>query len=1401
MEQRELVCPARPKGGEVELHPGRSQATPAVLPKELGGAQPTPEKGLSIARKHFEPGEGDEFQPPRGPHRNSNPGNGKWSQGDGIEEQEFSIKEANFSEGSLKLKIQTTKRAKKPPKNLENYICPPEIRITIKQPWENKVNKQSKSSKAGKQEEKPRQKKMMDGNHLDKNEHSSQVHGTKTIAKMVSSLENRPGSELMTRISEAGNTLHDLPNLPTKSQQKKVTSIPPSGSSVSGISCQVTGTSVASMPRATHADSTAVMLSPMNKDFRGVTEQVFGNLKRKYGRKDSTRNLLNCNSDVQKGKIVKNVSEGVPSIQDSKDKGVGEPDKTKLPSGETKSAVKTTEKKMVQLAHAPLQTEESKRYSGKKQQHPVSTEGSEVTAKTNKESNAPKKFEPGTAQVVDNRKHEPKSAVKVANMTDRDADGFRKTSMGSLRRITASDKQTDAKPCKPKAKERWAAWKMKNSSYTDVPEHPSAYPITPSSPLYTNTDSLTVFTPVKKRRGRPKKQPLLTVETIHEGTLNSPISPPELPCMLKKRRKKQSLAKLVKLANANISETQQLSQLKVGELSRSASNKTKIKMKHALNEILSCRNSNLFLKSMAPMSNAISTVASTIEARLGKQINISKRGTIYIGKKRGRKPKPEIQVPKEQEKPKKKKPIDCQFENPVVPSKMWSHVQQSPKTTQSLPAQGVETGGSGRSSFLFDTETNIQELRTMVNLQSASGLLRKTSKSNNWKHSLPQLLTNSPAHLSEAVSLKEITLSPVSESHSEETIPSDSGIGTDNNSTSDQAEKGSISRRRYSFDFCSLEPSEVVALEATSKNRRGHWQKHSTGVTVETVLASENVKKQKHWRKRKGLHRCSDFQFQADFEELLGKFPLLRISHHSFNYYRENLYPGAFRIQYDHYYPVPYFPYDPLHHLRRSFDVKSKKRCGRPGKSKEPITKTPLFQGFGYPVPSGNFYAPYAMPYTSMPIATGMMNLGYYSQYPAPLYISHNIGATASPFSRPSTPAPHFHSGTHVKMTSTGKHKSRLGCHQLSSSRMESVQQLLVVPKGGIRLHKHKHKHKHKHNEDQLSTSHREDLDGLFRRVKKPACLSLISETLGMSEKEHKLPKQKVNHQNLQATDTLSKSSRNIFEANTLSTLSMSDSHRWSFLREPGQSMHDTYRHSESLQDSHSHGNNRRKRLDGFGLCMEENLPFTSSKRRIEETFNYSHPVLEGRRPPLKKRFKCAEVEEIHHEVQNVCPFSKILSTKKNMDHVNKILKAKRLQRQAKTGNNIVKKRRGRPRKQSLPTEEEPLAQMPVLEKCVDLPEKKSPDSSLGQPLGLLGEDSILHAARPKVKPQLAQTDLCWAEIREEVQTKRQRRSLGMPLLPSPQQSICMPYLSRDVKNPLFFHGNGSRKDALDAIA
>lgn len=118
-------------------------------------------KGIPVSSERLEPEEEDELGSGRDVDSTSNADSEKWVAGDGLEEQEFSIKEANFTEGSLKLKIQTTKRAKKPPKNLENYICPPEIKITIKQSGEQKLSRTGKNSKTAKEEDRSHSKKKV----------------------------------------------------------------------------------------------------------------------------------------------------------------------------------------------------------------------------------------------------------------------------------------------------------------------------------------------------------------------------------------------------------------------------------------------------------------------------------------------------------------------------------------------------------------------------------------------------------------------------------------------------------------------------------------------------------------------------------------------------------------------------------------------------------------------------------------------------------------------------------------------------------------------------------------------------------------------------------------------------------------------------------------------------------------------------------------------------------------------------------------------------------------------------------------------------------------------------------------------------------------------------------------
>uniref|UniRef100_A0A8C3PN87 SET binding protein 1 n=1 Tax=Calidris pygmaea TaxID=425635 RepID=A0A8C3PN87_9CHAR len=1014
--------------------------------------------------------------------------------------------------------------------------------------------------------------------------------------------------------------------------------------------------------------------------------------------------------------------------------------------------------------------------------------------------------------------------------------------------LPTAGKLSEVQHPKLAAKRRWTCSKPKSilreasmtTSEKLMVEPPSAYPITPSSPLYTNTDSLTVITPIKKKRGRPKKQPLLTVETIHEGTSTSPVSPinREFPGT-KKRKRRRNLAKLAQMVPG---EDKSISELKfhkkVGKLgvldkkTIKTINKMKtLKRKNILNQILSSCSSSIALKAkVQPPSSAGPT---TIDARLGKQINVSKRGTIYIGKKRGRKPRAELQPQPEEPKTaiKHSRPVSSQPENPAVPSNLQSLVASSPAAIHPLSTQLVGTNGNLSPA---STETNFSELKTMPNLQPISALPTKTQKgmhSGTWKLSPPRLMANSPSHLCEIGSLKEVTLSPVSESHSEETIPSDSGIGTDNNSTSDQAEKSSESRRRYSFDFCTLDNPEAIPSDTSTKNRHGHRQKH---LIVDNFLSHESIKKPKHKRKRKSLQNRDDLQFLADLEELINKFQVFRISHRSYTFYHENPYPSIFRINFDHYYPVPYIQYDPLLYLRRTSDMKSKKKRGRPAKTNDTMTKVPFLQGFGYPIPSGSYYAPYGMPYTSMP----MMNLGYYGQYPAPLYLSHTLGA-ASPFMRPTVPPPQFHASSHMKMSTTAKHKVKHGVHLQTPVGMGlgDMQSSLTPPKvGGTslssgRLHKRKHKHKHKHKDERILGTH-EDLSGLFASKSTGFSSHAINERLSSSDKDLSLLSEKSKHkekQKHQHCETGHKGSKSNFEVDTLSTLSLSDAQQWTQSKDKSDSSNDpidscTKRYSgntesngrsESLDvfgeiNSSSEkrddaSGNKRRSFEGFGTYREKDIQPFRTNRKDRSTYDssvssgiagphlkadqtslhskmessacnmmtrrkpaavdnvaISTPVLsllpsssatsEAASPPLKKRFKRREIEAIQCEVRKMCNYTKILSTKKNLDHVNKILKAKRLQRQSKTGNNFVKKRRGRPRKQPLSFDEDSRDQMPVLEKCIDLPSKRGQRPTLN----------------PLMLEQAATQDTIMATIEAVIHMARETPPPPPPLPPPP---------------------------------
>ncbi|XP_059403650.1 SET-binding protein-like [Carassius carassius] len=1395
MEQRDLTRTAQPKGNE-EFFSTVTTINRADLSEV--GLLASPIKSLPLPGEQQDHEEDEDLGLGKEIDVTSNADSERWGQGDGLEEQEFSIKEASFSEGSLKLKIQTTKRAKKPPKNLENYICPPEIRITIKQPGDQKTGKHARSVRGGKEEDKgPPRKRTYERPYkrMDKTDNVMMDNMKPKHESKSRNICHLDWTKLLDTDENAVSQEQDGTEPESKRESACTNKSPlsePNTHAMSSPSTDSLALSPVDAVMSPPADSTMFSFSK-DRGLQEVTEQVFGNIKRKYGRKDPMKASTTHNLGLQWDKKMDRNTE---NQDNAKEKQPYNTDKSEFEKEESeKSSSKLDDDNKTTSSCGTHHADESK--SKKRRNKKVGDDNNLSDAQTTQQAEKIDKTHKGSTKPKMTKKIEfsaPKQfGVKLQEIEEERAETLnddvemfqnrpRKTPAGRQRSVIDADKQTEGR--QSKVKERWSYLKSQKSSLhkdlnqsLSIEEPPSAFPITPSSPLYTNTNSLTVITPVKKKRGRPKKQPLLTVETIHEGTATSPVSPiAQDSSSTLKRRKKHNLSKLVQLAFNKSPPAQQLKLKKSGQegvLKKRAPKKMKlVKMQNILNELLTTSSpGNLALKSSVPVSNAMSTVASTIEARFGKQINVSKRGTIYIGKKRGRKPRINLHTQQNEHKASDKHslPISSPFENPLVPSNMSSTTgMPSPRVMPSLSSPSA----AGGTSHPGPMDTSQHDLKTMPNLQPISALPTKTYKgllSSNWKLSPPRLMANSPSHLSEVASVKEVTLSPVSESHSEETIPSDSGIGTDNNSTSDQTEKGPACRRRYSFDLCSFDAAETAVLEAKSKAVRGHFQKHMTGVAVENFFAQESLKKQKHRRKRKALQSRDDLQFMADLEELVSKFQLFRISHRSYKFYHENSYPSIFRLNFDQYYPMPYYPYDPVHYLRRSSD-KSKRRRGRPAKSNEPISKMPFIQGFGCPVPGGNYYAPYAMPYTSMPLATSMVNMGYYGQYPSPLYLSHALGPSASPLMRPSVPPPKFHPGTSSSLAAPSRHRAKNMPHEMPSSRMNDSHHPSSSCLGNVCLHKRKHKYKHK--EDQYIPQ-REDLGGLFSGTQSPAFLNLLNERLD----KNSLSKLKDKQRGKQVTDALPETSRNYFEVDTLSSLSLSDSQLCkrtrgetlnNFLNICTRQPHEHLRVSQDqsldsfkgqhLGDDDSSIHIRRHSLEDFAAFREGSMATFQGGReeRAEQMYQCSNTAVSDP-SSHKRRHKCKEVEEIQCDVQKMCTFSKILTTKKNLDHVNKILKVKRLQRQAKTGNNMVKRRRGRPRKQPLSFEEGLLGQMPVLEKCMDLPGKKNLHTGLVPAhLEFSNHDSITDAIESVVHMARSQTN--WHKVQPELQIEHPNR-------------------------------------------
>ncbi|XP_036298649.1 histone-lysine N-methyltransferase ASH1L isoform X1 [Pipistrellus kuhlii] len=498
-----------------------------------------------------------------------------------------------------------------------------------------------------------------------------------------------------------------------------------------------------------------------------------------------------------------------------------------------------------------------------------------------------------------------------------------------------------------------------------------------------------------------------------------------------------------------------------------------LKRKKLLNQILSSsvEPSNKG-KVQSKLHNTVSSLAATFGSKLGQQINVSKKGTIYIGKRRGRKPKtvlngilsgsPARLAVLEQTAQQAGSALG-QILPPLLPSSASSsEILPSPICSQSSGASGGQSPVSSDAGFVEPSPVPYLHLHSRQGSMIQTLAMKKASKGRR-RLSPPTLLPNSPSHLSELTSLKEATPSPISESHSDETIPSDSGIGTDNNSTSDRAEKFcGQKKRRHSFEHVSLIPPETSTVLSSLKEKHKHKCKRRN----HDYLSYDKLKRQKRKRKKKypQLRNRQDPDFIAELEELISRLSEIRITHRSHHFIPRDLLPTIFRINFNSFYTHPSFPLDPLHYIRKP-DLKKKR--GRPPKMREAMAEMPFMHSLSFPLSSTGFYPSYGMPYSPSPLTAAPIGLGYYGRYPPTLY-----PPPPSPsFTTPLPPPSYMHTG-HLLLNPTKYHKKK---HKLlrqeaflttSRTPLLSMSTYPSVPPemayGWMVEHKHRHRHKHR---------------------------------------------------------------------------------------------------------------------------------------------------------------------------------------------------------------------------------------------------------------------------------------------------------------------------------------------------
>ncbi|XP_060726377.1 histone-lysine N-methyltransferase ASH1L-like isoform X2 [Tachysurus vachellii] len=426
-------------------------------------------------------------------------------------------------------------------------------------------------------------------------------------------------------------------------------------------------------------------------------------------------------------------------------------------------------------------------------------------------------------------------------------------------------------------------------------------------------------------------------------------------------------------------------------------------------------------------THSLSSLVSSFGGKLGSQINVSKRGTIYMGKRRGRKPK-------------------CQTTSNISFQKSPQMLPDNPHFTPmstfvpSLDSQSIPLSGSHN---------------TLKNIASSSSSGRCS-----------QINFNAPKI--KATSFKQ--LSENSQAHGELTLMCDSGEGINDNTTSDRSKRnnrldegmgfcsapatgpvfttsgvpGSNSFHGRQRALCALPPERLFSAHLPLGSGRPQDSNPSLTFTDQEAhkfkchrkghhcLSREKLRRHKYKCKKKYMHlkaKHQDPDFLADIDDLVVRLSKIRIvqritrpklgddgniigrktvkgkcQSYDLQCLQEKVHPPAmFQINLSGYYsPHSALSCEPLHYVRMA-NMRRKHGCASEP-SEQIVTHFPVMHKLGYPYPGGGYIHPsYKVPVTTTSLGFGLCR-GYPSStlYPLPFPPSYLHHFSKNPIISPS---------------------------------------------------------------------------------------------------------------------------------------------------------------------------------------------------------------------------------------------------------------------------------------------------------------------------------------------------------------------------------------------------------------